>query len=37
MASKAEYVKVNEQVTIKDTKFNKKKIQPAMLVRKEDA
>ena len=31
-----EYVKINEQVTIKD-KNNRKKIQPAMLVRKEDA
>lgn len=33
-AGKIEYVKVHEQVTTKD-KQNRKKIQPAMLVRKD--
>lgn len=33
LGDKVEYVKINEQVTIKD-KNNRKKIQPAMLVRK---
>ena len=36
LTGKAEYVKVNEQVTVMG-KNNRKKIQPAMLIRKEEA
>lgn len=35
LSEKVEYVKINEQVTIKD-RNNRKKIQPAMLVRKDE-